>query len=772
VARRCLKSTISDVQGLGSFPKRAWVLPVLFATASYLLVKQNAGTDYEEVPTFAYSAGLSAYGLDSAANSDDGLFSLLGVPLYDFRTGLGSRLPTQGNWALSPTVYLRFLLNGSQFRFFHVALSTLVMALAWSVCLWRFQLRQPFFRQGVLCVVGLGFVSAFSRNTDWTSTIRINSSIVTVFCAILATIPMNGSSCSSPRFSCKVRQPLLVKCLATFGLGDLIFQHPGALPMASSLLIPAALVLARETYFRRPRLYSPSKKTLICGAAFLVLNVGVIYVDFKNGLGGNFRSYAGDGLAIPNFLEGSFRSNLAPSVEHGLSKLVAMLVLPLLLVPGLELFSSHWRLLIVSSEFQKSGFALIGALPLLFFFIRRRTDPRTIPILRTVLISCTCAVLYTLICEYLSFSALLYTRSSWALIHSTRTILCIALLIATGTSVSRVSLALRTGSLCNLALACLYTLIMLGIVGPYTWAFKQDSARITTASTLHIVRELDTADSRFRTAAIDSQLGRSSGLESISFLEYRSTGIPVVFPVWVKTRPTQPLFQNTGTLGRHEMTLERLKTQTFLDFDRLSDFLNIRNLVVIAPKDTGTDVDLLQIPQFDHVQYPSTSNDNLQVLRRYSFATFYHEDRFGGVREDCVLFEGSCESLSSSSKGPSREYPRFKICKSRCIAVFDFDVPEASREVWLLIPIRYEPIVKILESNSQDYLETRNTGGLLETKLPRNAKSGSLEIYVRPDFVMTMRGLLPILNLALAVLVITPFGSGRKRGGVGRPTRS
>jgi hypothetical protein len=760
----------SDVAG-GSKGLRTRICtpPLFFAVLSCVLFSSHFGTDYEEIPTISYSVGSPASRLIPPLDTDAGLYRLMGSPLYDFRQGLGTRLPTQGNWALSPSVYLGGFLNIKQFTLFHIFLSTFCMAIAGSLCLWTYQVRQQMLRQIVFFVVGLGFVSIFARSTDWSTVIRVNASIVTVVCLLLIKLRSNQWREFSTGYPLQPLPSVVTRLLAVYGIGDLILQHPGALPMASVIIGSCFLAMCWESNLKLSvSRFKISYKLYVC-VTVVLLNIVIIYIDFNNGLGGDFQSRVTDGLAIPNFLDGFLGNILPAKIELGASVLVANAVLPLLLVPGLYLFPDSARLQAAVGNFDRSSFALFGALIVIAVLLRRRTYLSLNSLQRTILFTFTSTFLYIAVQDYRILPSELSTTSPWVQIHSLRLILCLALLIITGSAPSQKSRVLTMSMNLNLALAVLYALVVMGLVGPKSWILspqKSDSAAynsIFVESNLNSVSRLFREDGNFRFAVIQGGTNDALNFDSVRFLDIASTGTPLVFPVWTKARSTEPLFKNDVGIGRQEVTRERLDSQLLVDHERFWDFLNIRTLIVPSTSISRPDSLEILTPKYIQVSQPPEALGDLKILRRQGFSTFFRRKESLGHQHACILIGGDCEALSNSAQGPIRGEPRLRICSGGCLATFDFDISAGVTQAWILLPIRYDPVIQALDSKSFAYLETRDAGGLLEVKLPEGISSGSFKIQIQPDLLMILRSIAPIVNLVAAVLIIVPFSKNQNR---------
>lgn len=742
---------------------RVWILPLLFAALSCLVIRNHFGIDYEEVPTIAYSVGSPASRLAPPLNTDAGLYRLIGSPLYDFRQGLGTRIPTQGNWALSPSVYLGEFLDIKAFTLLHVFVSTFAMSFAGSLCLWTYRVRQQMLRQIVFMAVALGFVFVFAKHTDWSTVIRVNASIVTVVCVLLIKLRGNRSCRFGRDDVSRLPPPLVTRLLATCGLGDLIFQHPGALPMASVIIGSCLAAVYWESDV------TPNKKGFTIGyqawvaISVVLLNIAIIYFDFKSGLSGDFRSKALGGLGVPNFLDGILGDKFPPEIELGASILVANTVLPLFLVPGLEMFPNNYRLQIISESLPRSSFALFGAAIVIAVWLRRRRSPSLRSLQRTILFTFASTILYLAVQQFQVLPGELSMTTAWVQTHSLRIILCIALLITTGSVPFRKSRILSLSANFNLALAALYSAI---VIAPNIWGaapLKNVDSLPFAESNVGAISRIFRDDGNYRFAVVQGASNADSKLDSIRFVDIASTGTPLVFPVWTKARSTEPLFENDVGIGRHEVTLETLASQLSVDHNRFWDFLNVRTLIVPLTSAPRTDLVRLVTPGFVQVSQQPEAKRSFEILRRRGFATFYRREDSPEYQSGCTIIGGVCENLLNSAKGPVIDEPRLRMCSHGCVASFRYDVPPDSGRAWILLPLRYDQVLQVTDSMSSTDLETKNAGGLLEVGLLAGFNTGSLEIRVQPDLTMILRSAMPVINLLTVVVMILPSHNERKR---------
>jgi hypothetical protein len=499
---------------------------------------------------------------------------------------------------------------------------------------------------------------------------------------------------------------------------------------------------------------------LCVGITVVLLNIVIIYIDFNNGLGGDFQSRVTDGLAITNFLDGALGNALPAKIELGASIFVANTILPLLLIPGAYLFPDSGLVHAAVGNFDRSSFALFGAAIVIAVLLRRGTYPSLKSLQRTMLVTFASTFLYIAVVEYRILPGELATTSPWVQIHSLRLILCLTLLIITGSAPSQKSRVLTMSMHLNLALAVLYALITMGVVGPNFFILqKSDSAAynsIFTEPNLSTVSGVLREDGNFRFAVINGETA-----ESIRFLNIASTGTPLVFPVWTKARSTEPLFKNDVGVGRQEVTEERLESQVLVGHERFWDFLNVRTLIV--PSTAASQTDSLEIltPRYIPVSQPPEVLGDLKILRRQGFSTFFRGKESLGNQHACILIGGDCEALSRSAQGPVRGEPRLSICSGGCLATFDFDIPAGVTRPWILLPIRYDPTFQAIDSKSSAHLEIKDAGGLLEVKPLAGISSGSFKIHIRPDLIMILRSLAPIVNLLAAVVLIVPLSKNQ-----------
>jgi len=111
------------------------------------------------------------------------------------------------------------------------------------------------------------------------------------------------------------------------------------------------------------------------------------------------------------------------------------------------------------------------------------------------------------------------------------------------------------------------------------------------------------------------------------------------------------------------------------------------------------------------------------------------------LEQDCInqlkLFKGSVTTAE----------PRFKLCKSNCIAHFEYSAEYSQKNFQLVLPISYDSVVVAFDVDSQK-LQIENIYGLVGIDT-FGVSSGKITFSIAPDLIMRLHAITPVLFLLL-----------------------
>jgi hypothetical protein len=230
------------------------------------------------------------------------------------------------------------------------------------------------------------------------------------------------------------------------------------------------------------------------------------------------------------------------------------------------------------------------------------------------------------------------------------------------------------------------------------------------------------------------------------FLELRTDGYQVVAPVFVKNRLLQPVATLPATAGLFMPTPTELENSMSRNRGRTLDFLNIEAVFVAQ---NSTQPDLVQrLGLHDADTEIVSAGVSYQTLLNSSFSTFHIATRSSKLSPTCSLLQDRCDQLVGANQGPARSTPRFQLCKTRCLAKFDFDFSVSEGERMILLPVGFDPTIKVSFEDSSRELRVEDIGGMLGVDVA-DSTSGTLHLKVQPDSLMLRRIFLTYLNSLL-----------------------
>jgi hypothetical protein len=248
-------------------------------------------TDYEEMPTFAYSLGQTDRNTFRAlGNYAGGEFSLAGVALYDANQGLGVRLPTQGAWSQNPLGFLRHFLDIESIILIRLFTSLFVTVWVVSFTIATFGGKASLARRIIASSIIAAIAPSLVGHTDWSGAVVFNWSCIALFASLIA----------RERSRVLNDHDAVLNLVIGISTINLITEHPGWIPMA---LVFLGLTIAMLLVQQSPRsnaelLLARSRHTAwlvgILGA--VSANLSVAYLDLWSALGELPSSFSAQGL--------------------------------------------------------------------------------------------------------------------------------------------------------------------------------------------------------------------------------------------------------------------------------------------------------------------------------------------------------------------------------------------------------------------------------------------------------------------------------------------
>lgn len=734
-----------------------------FATAAISTGWLNflGSSDYEERPTFGYLFGDQAPTTQAGhINNDFGRAEFLQVPLFDFRSLLGVRLPVAGSWTQNPIVFLREITPESVFYLWRTFLPTFVMLWTLNKAVDELCGRGRYaWRTHVVTICALGHVGLFSRTTDWTVAAGFNSAVTTLSCTILLNvIEMSRNEKSTSRWIVPV---------AMYSTIEIATSHPGwlfyAVLMVSSVWLVAYGTLRTRIGLNR---FQVTWRTLqIPALVFCTLTVNAIvtFLDLSHSLQGIPSSAISQGMSgsaeTISTLAGFSRGALPGWAERLTSEFVIGAFAPLFWV-GFSFYQPSTVLLYAANLFPRVWFPLLTApVILIAAHVANRFRYSRDAITGVFVVPSLVMITYTLLQEWGLLAPVLKTSGTWIPSGSLRTFLVLGLLSTFSKIPSGCSRALRAYCSISVALAMLYSVIMLGLL-PIPPGNGNTSSIRSQAHTPHGPSSFEVGQSLLPGGRIVAASSEDSSQSALFFLELRTAGYQVVAPTFIKTRSLQPVANLPATLGLFIPTPIQLEDSMSRNQGRTFDFLNVE-AVFIAQDSMKPDLDQRLSLHNAGVEVTS-AGVSYQTLLNSTFSTFYIASTGSKLFPACSLLHDRCDALAGANRGPARSTPRFQLCKLKCLATFDFDFPESDDERMILLPVGFDPAIKVSFEDSSQELRVEDVGGLLGVHVA-NSTSGTLHVEVRPDslmlgriFVTYLNSLLLLSSLLFAILRFKP----------------
>jgi len=223
-------------------------------------------------------------------------------------------------------------------------------------------------------------------------------------------------------------------------------------------------------------------------------------------------------------------------------------------------------------------------------------------------------------------------------------------------------------------------------------------------------------------------------------------GYQVVAPLYLKNRSLEPIADLPATLGLFVPTPTELRDSMTRNRGRTFDFLNIE-AVFVERDSTESDLELGMGFRSADAEIVS-AGVIYRALVNSSYSTFHIPSSSPEFPATCHLLQDRCDPLARAIQGPARSTPRFQLCKLKCLAKFNFDFPTTEDERMILLPVGFDPAIRVSFEDSSEALRLENVAGILGVDVAKST-SGTVQLKVLPDSLMLGRSLVTYLNSLL-----------------------
>ena len=130
------------------------------------------------------------------------------------------------------------------------------------------------------------------------------------------------------------------------------------------------------------------------------------------------------------------------------------------------------------------------------------------------------------------------------------------------------------------------------------------------------------------------------------------------------------------------------------------------------------------------------SGSSVNAIRPTGFHSFYLSSASNNSGNVCALESLDCLSnLLSNQKLPIYSNP-LKFCEQSCWIDYEYQVPEEAQ--FLVIPINFDSSISVMDKYTKQSFKAENIQGLVGVSLDRGQRSGTLEINIVADTKMRM----------------------------------
>lgn len=246
----------------------------------------------------------------------------------------------------------------------------------------------------------------------------------------------------------------------------------------------------------------------------------------------------------------------------------------------------------------------------------------------------------------------------------------------------------------------------------------------------------------------------------------------------VKTRRQPALYSTDLTLSNDaDFNCNTLDSSDRLDFLSVTKFIsnnrcnkNVlnRSVMKIFPLPIAKTSNEVATPEINEILYDLTrqltvvdvSSELFMISPRF-FHEWYHipdaqrlnlNPQKKLTTTPCPFLEQDCiEQLGLFKGSVATSKPRFKLCKSNCLARFEYSAEYSQKNFQLVLPINYDLVIVAYGGNSQK-LQIENFHGLVGINT-FGVSPGEITFSIAPDSIMRLHALAPILFLLLIAYI-------------------
>lgn len=706
-------------------------------------------TDYEEMPTFAYSLGQTDRNTFRAlGNYAGGEFSLAGVALYDANQGLGVRLPTQGAWSQNPLGFLRHFLDIESIILIRLFTSLFVTVWVVSFTIATFGGKASLARRIIASSIIAAIAPSLVGHTDWSGAVVFNWSCIALFASLIA----------RERSRVLNDHDAVLNLVIGITTINLITEHPGWIPMA---LVFLGLTIAMLVVQQSPRsnaelLLARSRHTAslvgILGA--VSANLSVAYLDLWSALGELPSSFSAQGLGLGSeagYL-GFTRGALPWQLEYILAQIVACTFLPLLWLfrPELSQIEVVYQLLNIYPT--RNAYLALAAIPLLLLIRRSNSEPATLRMARAALVALIATFAYAVFQDIGIIPHFMETSGAWIVSRGVAGSVVVLLCVVLGQNFSRRNRIIKVTASLGLSLSLLLALFNFGILNSLRIdKYQSYSSLLDSRPRLGIKErsnEVALTVSDLKSRSVRRLLFVES--DDLTPLELARYNFTVVAPLFPKVRSTKPLADLPANVGLYYARNFDLSNEQYAR--RVLDFLNI-DMLGVRIEEFGSCEEL----QYEGLALRCIGElsfrDRFATYAFQGFSSFTH-DGLITTPGSCAILDFTCPTFERAVAHQARKEPRLKLCEDSCLMEFDFDIDVSHPDRWLLVPIRYDTALRIQDPITEKEVVAVNSGGFVAVSTRDLKPMGTLRILVRPDEYMIARAILSYANALIVVLLV------------------
>ena len=203
---------------------------------------------------------------------------------------------------------------------------------------------------------------------------------------------------------------------------------------------------------------------------------------------------------------------------------------------------------------------------------------------------------------------------------------------------------------------------------------------------------------------------------------------------------------NENVINRSEMKISKLpiaRTSNEVAMPAINGILYdlTEQLTVV---DVGSELFVIS-PRFYHEWYYVLDAQRLDLSPQKTLTT----TPCPFLEQDCIKQLGLFKGSVTTSK------PRFKLCKDKCLARFEYSAEYSQKNFKLVLPISYDSVIVAFDVDSQK-LQIENFHGLVGINT-LGVPHGEITLSIAPDSIMRLHAMAPILFLFLILYIF--FGN-------------